>query len=320
MILQCKSDAMSEKGIDAQQARFLINLKDEHLLLLASRADEITREINGTDVDVEQLHNIKKNMCSEDCTFCGQSAFYNTGIDTYDLPPADEIVSQARNAKEQGSESYCLVAAWREPSPDDFKQVCKIIRRIVGEVGISVECSLGFLNKSQAQTLHDIGVRRYNHNLETSRSMFPKICTTHTYDDRLETLYTARDAGLELCTGGIIGMGESREQRLELALDLARICPTEVTINILVPMPGTPMELQTPLDAAESARMFAVLRFLLPHSIIKISGGREKAFDDDGASLLRGGANGIITSGYLTTKGNSPKKDSEMIKKAGLGW
>ena len=212
------------------------------------------------------------------------------------------------------------MAAWREPSPDDFKQVCKIIRRIVGEVGISVECSLGFLNKSQAQTLHDIGVRRYNHNLETSRSMFPKICTTHTYDDRLETLYTARDAGLELCTGGIIGMGESREQRLELALDLARICPTEVTINILVPMPGTPMELQTPLDAAESARMFAVLRFLLPHSIIKISGGREKAFDDDGASLLRGGANGIITSGYLTTKGNSPKKDSEMIKKAGLGW
>ena len=319
MMLQCKSDAISGKTLNSEQARFLMDVKDEYLSLLASSADEITREINGVGVDVEQLHNIKKNMCSEDCTFCGQSAFYNTGIDTYELPPADEIVRKAHDAKEQGSESYCLVAAWKEPSPDDFDKVCNIIRRIVSEVGISVECSLGFLNKSQAQTLHDIGVRRYNHNLETSRSMFPKICTTHTYDDRLETLHTARKAGLELCTGGIIGMGETRKQRLELALELAKIRPEEVTVNILVPMPGTPLQFQTPLDATESARMFAVLRFLLPHSIIKISGGREKAFEDDGASLLRGGANGIITAGYLTTDGNDPEKDSKMIEKAGLG-
>ncbi len=319
MVQQCKSDAISDKGLSAQQAQFLMDVDDEYISLLASTADEITREINGTGVDVEQLHNIKKNMCSEDCTFCGQSAFYNTGIDTYDLPPADEIMRRAHDAKEQGSESYCLVAAWREPSADDFKQVCSIIRRIVREVGISVECSLGFLKKDQAKMLHSLGVRRYNHNLETSRSMFPKICTTHTYDDRLETLHIARNAGLELCTGGIIGMGESRKQRLELALDLAKIRPEEITVNILVPMPGTPLQFQTPLGATESARMFAVLRFLLPHSIIKISGGREKAFDDDGASLLRGGANGIITAGYLTTGGNTPKKDFEMIKKAGLG-
>ena len=318
MVQQCKSDAISGKGLSAQQAQFLMDIDDEYISLLASTADEITREMNGTGVDVEQLHNIKKNMCSEDCTFCGQSAFYNTGIDTYDLPPADEIMRRAHDAKEQGSESYCLVAAWREPSADDFKQVCSIIRRIVREVGISVECSLGFLKKDQAKMLHSLGVRRYNHNLETSRSMFPKICTTHTYDDRLETLYIARNAGLELCTGGIIGMGESRKQRLELALDLAKICPEEITVNILVPMPGTPLQFQTPLGATESARMFAVLRFLLPHSIIKISGGREKAFDDDGASLLRGGANGIITAGYLTTGGNTPKKDFEMIKKVGL--
>ena len=178
---------------------------------------------------------------------------------------------------------------------------------------------LQFQTPLDAQTLHDIGVRRYNHNLETSRSMFPKICTTHTYDDRLETLHIARKAGLELCTGGIIGMGETRKQRLELALELAKIRPEEVTVNILVPMPGTPLQFQTPLDATESARMFAVLRFLLPHSIIKISGGREKAFEDDGASLLRGGANGIITAGYLTTDGNDPEKDSKMIEKAGLG-
>ena len=145
--------------------------------------------------------------------------------------------------------------------------------------------------------------------------MFPKICTTHTYDDRLETLHIARKAGLELCTGGIIGMGETRKQRLELALELAKIRPEEVTVNIL----RCASERSPLLDATESARMFAVLRFLLPHSIIKISGGREKAFEDDGASLLRGGANGIITAGYLTTDGNDPEKDAKMIEKAGLG-
>ena len=210
------------------------------------------------------------------------------------------------------------MAAWREPSPRDFEKVCEIITQVNEKVGISVECSLGFLTKEQAKKLKELKVKRYNHNLETAKSKFAEICTTHTYDDRLNTLRIAREAGLELCTGGIIGLGETRKQRLELTLELARIFPEEVTINILVPIPGTPLELQTPLPNAEIVRMFSVIRFLLPESVIKISGGRETNLDDSGEELLQSGANGIITSGYLTMDGNNAKKDIEMIEKIGL--
>lgn len=317
-ITQCKENVFSGIGISKEDAKKLINIDDEHLVDLARAANEITREFNGMKVDVEQLNNIKKNACSEDCTFCGQSAFYNTGIETYQLPSPEEIVKQAQKAKDENSESYCLVAAWREPSPNDFSKVCNIIQEINDKVGIKVECSLGFLTRPQAKTLKDLKVRRYNHNLETSRSKFPEICTTHTYDDRLDTLRIAREAGLELCTGGIIGMGETRDQRLELALELATIAPEEVTVNILVPVPGTPLELQTQLPENEIIRMFALLRFMLPDSIIKISGGRETELTDEGEQLLQSGANGIITSGYLTMGGNQPQKDIKMIKKIGL--
>jgi biotin synthase len=285
---------------------------------LSDAANKITRLFHGSKVDVEQLANIKKNFCSEDCAFCSQSAFFNTGIDSYKLLPADEIVAMAKKARDEGAESYCLVAAWRQPSSADFEEVCNIISQINNKVGISVECSLGFLTDEQARRLKGLGVRRYNHNLETARSKFPEICTTHTYQDRVDTLHIARNAGLELCTGGIIGMGETRDQRLELVFDLAWLEPEEVTINILVPMPGTPLELQTPIAFEEILRMFAVTRFALPKSIIKISGGREVHLEDDGQELLLGGANGIISAGYLTLGGNNMKKDLEMIRKIDL--
>ena len=317
-IKECQEKVFSGNHISAEDAEKLLNIPDENLKDLATCANEITRDFNGEKVDVEQLNNIKKNACSEDCTFCGQSAFFDTGIETYQLPTPEEVVSKAQKAKEEGAESYCLVAAWREPSKNDFEKVCKIITEINDKVGISVECSLGFLTEEQAKKLKELKVKRYNHNLETAKSKFPEICTTHTYEDRLKTLGIARDAGLELCTGGIIGLGETREQRLELTLELARLFPEEVTINILVPVPGTPLELQTDLPNSEIVRMFSVMRFLLPESVIKISGGRETQLDDSGEELLQSGANGIITSGYLTMGGNEAQKDRQMIEKIGL--
>ncbi len=234
------------------------------------------------------------------------------------MPTPDEVVTRAQKAKDEGAESYCLVAAWREPSTKDFYKVCRIIKQVNDKVGISIECSLGFLTQQQARKLKELHVKRYNHNLETAKSKFSEICTTHTYEDRMNTLRIARDAGLELCTGGLIGLGETAKQRLELVLELAAICPEEVTINILVPVPGTPLELQTPLEKSEIVRMFSVIRFLLPESVIKISGGRETNLDDSGEELLQSGANGIITAGYLTMGGNEAKKDIKMIKKIGL--
>lgn len=317
-IKECQEKVFSGIGISSDDAETLFNISDENIKELAMAANQITRGFNGNKVDVEQLNNIKKNACSENCSFCGQSAFFDTGIETYQLPTAEEVVIKASKAKKEGAESYCLVAAWREPSPKDFDKVCNIIREINNKVGINVECSLGFLTPEQAKKLKELNVKRYNHNLETSKSKFSEICTTHTYDDRLKTLQIARDAGLELCTGGIIGLGETRKQRIELALELAALYPEEVTINILVPIPGTPLELQIKLANSEIVRMFSVIRFLLPESVIKISGGRETNLDDSGEELLQSGANGIITSGYLTMSGNDSEKDFKMIKKIGL--
>jgi biotin synthase len=317
-IKECQEKVFSGIRISSEDAKNLFNVPEENLKELAKCANEITRDYNGNKVDVEQLNNIKKNACSEDCTFCGQSAFFNTGIETYQLPSSEEIVIKAKKAKEEGADSYCLVAAWREPSPEDFIKVCKIITEINEKVGITVECSLGFLTKEQASKLKELKVKRYNHNLETAKSKFSEICTTHTYQNRLDTLEIAREAGLELCTGGIIGLGETREQRIELTLELARIYPEEVTINILVPVPGTPLELQVNLPNSEISRIFSVIRFLLPESVIKISGGRETQLNDSGEELLQSGANGIITEGYLTMGGNKAKKDREMIEKIDL--
>ena len=317
-IKDCQEKVFSGNGITLDDAEKLFNIPDENLKDLARSANEITRDFNGEKVDVEQLNNIKKNACSEDCSFCGQSAFFDTGIETYQLPTPEEVVQKAKKAKDEGAESYCLVAAWREPTQKDFPKVCKIISEINDKVGISVECSLGFLTEEQANKLKELKVKRYNHNLETAKSKFSEICTTHTYEDRLNTLEIARNAGLELCTGGIIGLGETRAQRLELSLELARLYPEEVTINILVPIPGTPLELQTELANSEIIRIFSVIRFLLPESVIKISGGRETTLDDSGEELLQSGANGIITGGYLTLGGNKAEKDREMIEKIGL--
>lgn len=316
IVLECQDKVISGKKLNKDELAALIDTAD--LRGLSDAANMITRTFQGNRVDVEQLANIKKNYCSEDCAFCGQSAFFNTGIDSYKLLPAEEIVRMAKKARDEGAESYCLVAAWRQPSPADFEEVCRTISMINDQVGINLECSLGFLTDEQARRLKELGVCRYNHNLETARSLFPKICTTHTYQDRIDTLLIARNAGLELCTGGIIGMGETRAQRLELILDLEWLQPEEVTINLLVPMPGTPLELQTPIPFEEILRMFAVTRFALPRSIIKISGGREVHLKDDGQELLLSGANGIISAGYLTLGGNEMKKDLEMIKRINL--
>ena len=208
-ITECKMTVLRNKKLTDDKTSELFNIDDKFLSHLSDAANEITRTFQGSKIDVEQLANIKKNYCSEDCTFCSQSAFFDTGIDKYQLMSPEEVVRQATEAKKVGADSYCLVAAWREPSKEDFEQVCHIINQVNEKVGISIECSLGFLTSYQAKKLKELGVIRYNHNLETSESKFPEICTTHTYQDRINTLHIAREAGLELCTGGIIGMGET---------------------------------------------------------------------------------------------------------------
>ena len=318
LIISCKNKVLSEESITPQEAEELINVSDESLQLLSEAANEITRKFNGNHVDVETLINAKKGRCQEDCSFCSQSAFYKTGIDTYALLPGDTIVRNARMAMDDGVKSFCLVCAWRGPTERDFEHICEIIKRINDEVGIEVNCSLGFINEEMALRLKELKVKRYNHNLESSKSFFSKICSTHTYDERMQTNLIVKKAGLDLCCGGIIGMGENRMQRLELGLDLAKLSPEECPINILVPQKGTPLEFQPRLSLHEILRTIAVFRFLMSTTILKIAGGREVYLSNEQEKALLGGANGIITGGYLTIGGNSADEDFKLISKIGL--
>jgi biotin synthase len=231
----------------------------------------------------------------------------------------DIILEKAREAQLNGAASFCLVCAYREPSQNDFEKICKIIEKLRNEVILDINVSLGFMSTERAIRLKSLGVKRYNHNLETSESFFPKICKTHEFSDRIKTARIVKGAGLELCCGGIIGMGETTRQRIELAFSISTLEPDEVPINILIPRKGTPKELDNSLiHPIDIIRTIAVWRFIMPKTILKIAGGREVHFSDGGKIALQAGANGIITGGYLTTNGNEPNKDIQMIHKIGL--
>jgi biotin synthase len=307
---------LSGKDISFEEAHRLLSSNDIDSLIRGSNT--ITRRFNGDLVDVETLVNAKSGACPEDCSFCAQSSHYNTGINKYELLPEETILKQAQKAKESGANSFCLVCAYRSPPKRDFEQICKTIIEIKKKVRIDVNVSLGFMTREMARRLKSVGVKRYNHNLETAESYFSQICKTHDFHDRVNTAKIVVDEGLELCCGGIIGMGESPSQRLELAFSIKSLHPNEVPINILIARKGTPLEVLNPLDPMDAIRTIAVWRFIMPKTILKIAGGREVHLKEKERIALKAGANGIITGGYLTTGGNRSKRDIAMIKEIGL--
>jgi biotin synthase len=315
-IRNCMRKVLGGGSISFQEAEKM--LKTSNIMELADCANIITRTFNGDSVDVETLVNAKSGRCPEDCSFCAQSSFYNTGIDKYPLLSKEELVGRARRAKVEGASSFCLVCAYREPPEKDFQHICEAIEEIRSKLDIEVNVSLGFMTLERAKKLKRLGVKRYNHNLEAAESYFPNICNTHEFSDRVKTAKIVKDAGLELCSGGIIGMGETPTQRLELAFSLASLHPEEVPINILIGREGTPLGTVKPMDPLEAIKTIAVWRFIMPKTILKIAGGREVHLKHKDKLALKAGANGIITGGYLTTGGNTAKDDIAMIKEIGL--
>jgi biotin synthase len=314
---------LMEKVLDGKKITF----KDAEKLISTNEtptlfdcANNITRKFNGDSVDIETLINAKSGNCPEDCSFCAQSSLYNskTGINKYPLLPKNVILEQALKAKEDGASSFCLVCAYRFPPQKDFEYICQTIQEIKKNIAIDVNASLGFLTREKARKLKTLGVKRYNHNLEAAESFFSQICRTHDFTDRMNTARIVKEEGLELCSGGIIGMGESAKQRLELGFSLSSLQPDEVPINILIARDGTPLANLTPLDPLEAIKTIAVWRFIMPKTILKIAGGREVHLKDKEKTALKAGANGIITGGYLTTGGNRSDKDIAMIKEIGL--
>jgi biotin synthase len=315
MVKECVETIMSGGRVSFEQAE---NLMDSDVLQLAEGANSVTRKFNGDRIDVEVLINAKSGRCPEDCSFCAQSSFYDTGITKYPLLPTKTVLEQAEKAKMSGAASFCIVCAYKSPPEQDFIQICETIRQVKERVGIDVNASLGFMTPKRARTLKTLGVKRYNHNLETAESYFSQICKTHDFADRVQTARIVKEAGLELCSGGIIGMGESKRQRIELAFSLASLEPEEVPINILIGRKGTPLESMGTIDPLDAIRTIAVWRFIMPKTILKIAGGREVHLKEKDRMALKAGANGIITGGYLTTGGNSSSRDIAMIQEIGL--
>lgn len=312
----CMNKVISGKSISFEEAGKLLCSQD--ILSLAYSANVITRKFNGDSIDVESLLNAKSGKCPEDCSFCAQSSFYNTKISKYPLLPKQVVIVRAKEAERQGASSFCLVCAYRSPPEEEFRQICDTIEALKKEVSIDINASLGFMTLERARKLKSLGIKRYNHNLEASDSFFSQICKTHDFADRVKTAKIVKEAGLELCCGGIIGMGETVKQRIELAFALAALNPDEVPINILIPKQGTPMAQIDTITPEEAIRTIAVWRFIMPKVILKLAGGREVHFSDNGRMALRAGANGIISGGYLTTGGNEMSKDLNMIHEIGI--
>ncbi len=319
LIEDSMNKVLNGKSITPSEALRLVSIDNKYIDELREAANTICKEFNGNKVDLESLINAKSGNCPEDCFFCAQSARYNTNIKKYPLLDKDLIYQAAMKAKSSNVDSFCLVCAYREAPEEDFNKICEIIRYI-SDIGIDINCSLGFLTDKRAKRLKELGIKRYNHNLEAARSYFDKICTTHDYDDRVKTCKIVKDNNIELCSGGIIGMGESLEQRLELAFEVSVFAPEEFPLNILIPREGTILASINPpkLDPLDIIKLIAVYRFILPRSIIKLAGGREIYMREVESMALLGGANGIITGGYLTVDGNKPEDDITLLKRLGL--
>ena len=301
--------------------------RDEAMVVLKSGEDEILDVLNaafkvrlhhfGRGMSLHVLNNARSGMCSENCSFCSQSAVADSGIARYPMKSVDEIVEGAREAKKVNAVRYCIVISSRSPAKQDLDTVCEAVRRIKKEMNIQVCTSLGILTPEQAHTLTRAGVNRYNHNFETSSRYYPSICSTHNFDDRVRTVRTAREAGLEICCGGLIGMGETLEDRVELAFAVKEGQADSIPVNFLDPRSGTPLADRSRLKPPECLRTLAMFRLVNPSSEIRIAGGREACLRHLQPLALYA-ANSMFTQGYLTTPGQGYLADIAMIEEAGF--
>ncbi len=309
---------LADERITRAEAEALINTPEEHLLRLLAAADRVRLRFKGRVFDSCSLINARSGRCGEDCAYCAQSGHHHGDCETYDLCSTDDILSVARTAKKEGASRFCTVTSGGALSEKEFDALLQSLQKVRAELDIALDASLGFLDEARASRLRTVGVTRYNHNLETSREHYRQICTTHSFDQRVDTVRTVMQTGLSACCGGILGLGETPSQRLDLAFTLADLGVDCVPINVLNPRPGTPLEHAQPPEPLEVLKTVALFRLVLPHTTVKIAGGRERNLGDFQGMALRSGANGMIIGGYLTTAGRPVEADLKMVRDAGF--
>ncbi|MCE9576842.1 MAG: biotin synthase BioB [Deltaproteobacteria bacterium] len=299
------------------QARAVLHAPADELLALLDAAFTVRRHHWGRKVSLHVLENAKLGDCPEDCSFCSQSSVNGSPGGEAPIKSADELVAAARRAFATRAKRYCMVTATRGPSTRDLDVVCEAATRIKAEMDIEICASLGILNEAKAKRLVAAGVDRFNHNLETSERKYAEICTTHTWRDRVETVRIARDAGMTTCCGGIVGLGETEDDLLDLAYALRDLDVDSVPVNFLDPRPGTPLGDRTRIDPQFALRALCMFRFVHPRTDLRVAGGRETTLRSMQVMSLYP-ANSIFTQGYLTTGGATPFDDHQMIRDAGF--
>ncbi|MBI9000817.1 biotin synthase BioB [Corynebacterium sp. CCM 9185] len=305
-------------GLDKEETLAVLNLPDDRLPELLELAHEVRLKWCGEEVEMEGIISLKTGGCPEDCHFCSQSGLFESPVRSawLDIPA---LVDAAKQTQKTGATEFCIVAAVKGPDERLLSQLEQAVAAIKSEVDIEVAASVGILTQEQVDRLAAAGVHRYNHNLETARSYFPQVVTTHSWETRRDTLRMVKEAGMEVCCGGILGMGETLEQRAEFAQDLAALDPTEVPMNFLDPRPGTPFADYEVMPAQDALRAIGAFRLALPKTILRFAGGRELTLGDLGAEQgLLGGINAIIVGNYLTTLGRPQEQDLEMMGKLRL--
>ena len=301
------------RGLTEPQTLEVLELGDDRVADALELAHEVRMRWCGPEIEVEGIVSVKTGGCPEDCHFCSQSGRFDTPVRAarLDIP---SLVEAARETAATGATEFCIVAAVRGPDARLMEQVREGVGAINQAVEINVACSLGILTREQALELRDLGVHRYNHNLETARSHFPEVVTTHSWAERWETLELVREMGMEVCCGGIIGMGETFEQRAEFAAQLAELEPDEVPLNFLDPRPGTPFAELDVTPTMDALRAIAAFRLALPRTVLRYAGGRELTLGDLGTRQgVLGGINAMIVGNYLTTLGRSAQDDLDLL-------
>lgn len=310
-----KNKILRGEWIDRQEA---LRLAKEPLAGLVEAADKIRKSVCGNGFDLCTIVNAKCGKCSEDCRYCAQSAYYQTTCEeSYPLLSTGELVEGARYNAQQGVLRYSIVTSGKRLSVEEVEQVCESIRRIKEVSDIEVCVSLGLLEEVQFRKIKAAGASRVHCNLETSSRYFPSVCTTHTYEEKIETLKAAKRAGLSICSGGILGMGETMEDRIDMALTARELGVKSIPVNLLNPIPGTPYEKRTPLTNEEACRCVALFRFLIPDASIRMAGGRG-LLGDKGRACFQSGANATISGDMLTTAGITVETDKELIDTLGF--
>ncbi|KMT20980.1 biotin synthase BioB [Clostridium cylindrosporum] len=313
MLKSLKRDILNGYSITRQEAISLYKLPLESLV---TTANEIREKMCGDSFDMCTIINGKSGRCSENCKYCAQSSFYKTNIDEYPLLEAKKIVDAAEKNHLGGVLRFSIVTSGRSLNDEEINSVCESYKDIGKKCGISLCASHGLLSLEQFKKLKEAGVTRYHNNLETSRRFFEKICTTHTYDEKIEAIKRAQQAGLEVCSGGILGLGEDIEDRIDMVMDIKALGIKSLPVNILNPIPGTPLENASKLSQEEIIKSISIFRFIMPDGAIRLAGGRA-LLEDMGRKAFLSGANAAISGDMLTTLGISLKDDIDMITSCG---